>query len=253
LLCRIHHKLIDDQPNTYTIDDLKEIKFQHERWVRDSLKGYDSLKQRDDELYAALIDDWMKYVDLDNWEDLCFGILEGRGSTPCMTKEQSEKIDELSSWLFRRIWPDRYLELKAAFINFENVLRDFIKTFGENVEYWGEDIRIPKFYLREWNPPLYEKLRREYNFHMYLVEDLMLELTRAVNYICDKIRHFIDPTFRMKEGLVLAAIGATANNPFALYQSVRTEYRGAERTLMPYPGLEQFKEIRKSRDCCNEV
>lgn len=30
LLCRIHHKVIDDQPNFYTAEKLREIKEQHE-------------------------------------------------------------------------------------------------------------------------------------------------------------------------------------------------------------------------------
>lgn len=38
LLCRIHHKIIDDQPNTYTVERLKKIKATHEKWVRDSLQ-----------------------------------------------------------------------------------------------------------------------------------------------------------------------------------------------------------------------
>ena len=38
LLCRIHHKLVDDQPNTYTLEKLKTIKSTHEAWVRASLR-----------------------------------------------------------------------------------------------------------------------------------------------------------------------------------------------------------------------
>jgi hypothetical protein len=33
LLCKPHHKMIDDQPNAYTPNYLKEIKSTHERWV----------------------------------------------------------------------------------------------------------------------------------------------------------------------------------------------------------------------------
>jgi len=37
LLCRNHHKLIDDQPTEYGIERLKRIKVNHEKWVRDTL------------------------------------------------------------------------------------------------------------------------------------------------------------------------------------------------------------------------
>ncbi len=33
LLCRVHHKLIDDQPETYTSQLLQHMKVNHERWV----------------------------------------------------------------------------------------------------------------------------------------------------------------------------------------------------------------------------
>jgi tetratricopeptide (TPR) repeat protein len=34
LLCKVHHKLIDDQPNTYTVQRLLQMKAAHEKWVR---------------------------------------------------------------------------------------------------------------------------------------------------------------------------------------------------------------------------
>jgi hypothetical protein len=39
LLCRVHHKLVDDQENTYTIEYLTEIKRMHEKWVSASLSS----------------------------------------------------------------------------------------------------------------------------------------------------------------------------------------------------------------------
>jgi hypothetical protein len=37
LLCRVHHKMVDDQSETYTVEELKELRFNHERWVSVSL------------------------------------------------------------------------------------------------------------------------------------------------------------------------------------------------------------------------
>lgn len=36
LMCNVHHKVIDDQYNYYTVDRLQEMKNNHEIWVRDS-------------------------------------------------------------------------------------------------------------------------------------------------------------------------------------------------------------------------
>ena len=37
LLCRVHHKIIGDQPETFTADILGQLKANHERWIADAL------------------------------------------------------------------------------------------------------------------------------------------------------------------------------------------------------------------------
>lgn len=39
LLCNTHHKIVDDQPNTYPVELLQQMKEEQEQWVRDSLQG----------------------------------------------------------------------------------------------------------------------------------------------------------------------------------------------------------------------
>ena len=38
ILCKTHHKMVDDQFKKYSIDYLRSIKSKHEKWVADSLK-----------------------------------------------------------------------------------------------------------------------------------------------------------------------------------------------------------------------
>jgi len=37
LLCRVHHKMVDDQHETYTVEVLQKLKANHEKWVSSSL------------------------------------------------------------------------------------------------------------------------------------------------------------------------------------------------------------------------
>jgi hypothetical protein len=37
LLCRVHHKLVDDQPETFTAETLRQLKANHEKWVKERL------------------------------------------------------------------------------------------------------------------------------------------------------------------------------------------------------------------------
>jgi len=45
LLCKTHHKLVDDQANTYTVEKLKVIKHRHEKWVRETLQHATGVKR----------------------------------------------------------------------------------------------------------------------------------------------------------------------------------------------------------------
>ncbi len=51
LLCPTHHKEVDDQPNEYTIEALREIKRKHEEWVDETLEWRPGLP---DSLWARL-------------------------------------------------------------------------------------------------------------------------------------------------------------------------------------------------------
>lgn len=43
LLCRVHHKIVDDQVETYTASLLRDLKKQHEKWVSASLDGQEEV------------------------------------------------------------------------------------------------------------------------------------------------------------------------------------------------------------------
>ena len=63
-----------------------------------------------------------------------------------------EDLTLLRSWLLGRIWPGRYPSLE------------------------------------QWDPPVYKKLAAQYEYHVDIVSDLMLELTRTANLVCDEHR-----------------------------------------------------------------
>lgn len=247
LLCKVHHKLVDDQPNTYTAERLRGMKADHERRIRENLEEYDPLRQRDEEIYATYIEEWATSLDLDDWVAWSSHVL-GSGQ-PSLSVSQDRRLQELRPWLLSRVWPRRYVELEASFMNFRRVLADFVEVFHEHaVDPWGngEVLITEKFYkIREWNPPVYHRLLRRYEFHVALVQDLMLELTRAANYVCDRVRQFILPTYRLSEGVLLVESGPTMEMKWVRY---RVEYQEDERSLHPYPGLQQFLLDRANRD-----
>jgi len=244
ILCGKCHKIVDDQENTYSVEYLRKLKADHEQWVRETLGPADPVKERDEITYANIIDEWCRRTDLEHWEATGSWVLSD--GQPKVSKEDYERFEELVSWLFSRIWPNRYPELKAAFENFTRVLRDFLNTFSKYAESPRHDdsvLETEKFYKRGGlGSPHYAPLLTQFNHHVELVEDLFLELTRAVNYICDRVRETISPTFRLKEGVLIVSYGTLE------IVKARPEYEGDERTDTPYPGLEKFYVVREYRD-----
>lgn len=239
LLCKDHHKLVDDNPREYSVARLKKMKHGHEEWVRESLAGYDPEKQRHHEIYASYVEEWGCLAMVENWREWSSHVM-GCGD-PKMGKDSSEKLCELSNWIHSRVWPKRYPSLEEAFEDFRNVLVDFLETFHRHIDDRdGEVLWVSKFYqIEEWDPPRYQRLSRQWEFHVDLIFDLMFELTRAANRICDQVRETIDPMYRLREGLLMVV----ASDITGAIQ-YRAEYANES---MKYPGLEQFKLDRKDR------
>lgn len=244
LLCKVHHKLVDDQPATYTVELLHEMKNRHEHNVRSALTPLDISRQRDNEIYASYIEEWERLCHIDSWEGWTSWMLTA--DQPAMHESISESLNKARQYIFKRIWSDRYKGLEDSFENFRRVLQDLLNQFERQADKVGDWLRTRKFYqISEWNPPLYNELSKQYEDHVHLVEDLVLELTRGANYICDMVRVYLDPTYRIKDGLLVVTSGPYID---FTYRTHRALYRGEEKKGIPYPGIEGFKTIRFSRD-----
>ncbi len=160
LLCRNHHREIDEQPDTWPVERLIDIRREHEIWVREQIPGYDRVLQRDEETYAEYVEKWAIMCDLDNWAG--WGSFVLGGGQPSMTVEGNSELEELRRWLLNRIWPGRYVNLENAFQNFRMVLQDFQNTFCSYAEKQTPDdewLVTRKFYqIREWNEERYARL-----------------------------------------------------------------------------------------------
>lgn len=248
LLCRNHHGEIDRQPETWPVERLQQVKNDHEAWVREALPGYDSQKQRDDETYAGYIDQWARRCHLDTWTEWTSWPLSG--GQPSLPVTVDKDLAELRRWLLKRIWPGRYQKLEQAFGNFSRVLQDFHNVFHEHAErprHNPDTLYTKKFYkIEHWDDDLYHRLHAQYEHHVDLVQDLILELARAANLICDEIRTNLLASFRMNEGRLSIQTGPHED---LSWRETVVQYDAAERAAgSPYPGLSAFLTARAERD-----
>lgn len=247
LLCKEHHKIVDDQPNKYTVALLKKIKVDHTEWVSSNL-DIDAKKLKEDEIYASYIDKWLELADLNGWEGWSSFVLSG--GQPEIRVSKMEDLNTLNRYLVSRVWPKRYNRLEIAFHNFSRVLNDFRLVFKKYAIKENDTVdpfySTEKFYKRKFHDQkTYHELLRKYEYHVDLVQDLMLELTRAVNKICDEIRNTISPSFRLNEGAILVTSGPHMDFNF---KTCKPEYFGSNEDDIYYPSLRKFMDKRIERD-----
>jgi len=247
LLCRNHHKIVDDNPLLYSSNRLREIKRIHESWVQANVDSYNASRQRDDEYYASIVERWERDCQVDNWEAWSSWMLGG--GQPRMDPELDKSLFEFRRWIFGRVWPGRHLPLERAFQTFRVVLQDLQEIFREHVDDGKSDRTLvtKKFYkLDRWDEKLYHKLLKEFEDHVDLVQDLVLELSRAANWICDEIRNHLISSYRLTEGRIVIQYGPTLD--FQTHWRIPRYSAEELKSEIPYPGLEAFKSERVSRD-----
>lgn len=247
LLCRNCHRIVDTQEGQYNVERLHQMKREHESWVRIKLH-FDEVLQRKEEQYAHIIDEWERLAHVYEWRIWSSSVLSF--GQPSLRADVDSDLFQLRRWLISRIWPETYPKLIQAFHNFRLVLGDFQNQFREHAEPRNEGkLWTRKFYhINSWDKEMYDKLLQDYNLHVSLVQDLMLELTRSANHICECVRQLLSPTYRIEEGHLTVVSG-----PFGDLMWHETVPQYSEQELekeYPYPGLEEFLTERQHRDYC---
>jgi hypothetical protein len=130
LLCRKHHKIIDDQYNFHTVEKLLDLKKKHEEWVKVSLT-IDTDTNKEELVYATYIDEIAQAFDFEHWNDWTSWVFGGAQSINYLKLKELEK---LPSFIITRFWPNRYPELENSIFNLKEVLNDFLKVFHHHAE-----------------------------------------------------------------------------------------------------------------------
>jgi hypothetical protein len=239
LLCAHHHITIDNDVNAYPVEKLLSMKTEHELWVRRQL-NVSFVEQEILVRYGQIIDEWSDRVGLDQWQHWSRHITNPLG--PQLATETLNGLTDLGRWMLRVIWPQTLTALERSFSNFQEVLHDFVVEFNREADYVDQQTSYVSAITRRsagiYIPPGIKKHELE---QADLVVDLMFELTRAANHVCAEVRKFVDPQFYLREGALLMVVWTDSDN------YVRTEYSTEELGKL-YPGLNEFRSVRESRD-----
>ncbi len=245
ILCSNHHSdVVDKFPEKYRVTQLRKWKADHEiKYAQ--ISSSVSKQFHTKSIYAEYIDRWSELALLDGWYSWTAPIL--RAGSNCISQHVYFNYLELCSWLATRVWLGKFKHLEYAFWNFGRVASDLIFVFDKHSEAHGNMLCTDKFY-RNCSPTDWTRrqaLLKRFEFHVALVEDLVVELTRAGNLVCQRVRETVDGQFRVEQGLLLLESGMYEDMS---YRRHVVQYAKRELTKAPYPGLEKFMKIREKRD-----
>lgn len=232
LLCKIHHKQIDDQENTYTVSVLKDMKNNHIEWVNKTFNP-DINKQKDEEIFAEYIDTIEQLANFNDWVDWTYCLLGA--SFPKIKSLQFDNLILLHTYISERVYPKSNKNLVNALTIFNVVLEDFINEF----ELYKQLDNIDKdWYKTEQLYKLGAVSVEKQNLHEYMLEELIIELTKSGNYLCDQIRISIFPAYRLKQGMLLLRDAPIMGNAY-----LRLEYKNNQ----TYCGFSEIRDRTKRR------
>lgn len=239
LLCLEHHKIVDDDPGYWKVDRLLEMKATHEAWVESVTSDDEEAALAAALIYADVVQRVQAELDFDSWHLWTSWLL---APTPSIDTEALKRIEGLREWLFRRPWPNSLRDVEEAFENLRRILDDLAMVCQLGLEMDRDRRMLVPEYKKRWVDD-YDEHAEQFNWTVDLIHDLTMELTRAANLVCDRVRSRIDPLFRWEEGVVMVermGDGLHSNR-------IRPTYSAADLGDL-YPGLERFLEIRVSRD-----
>ncbi len=193
LLCRNHHKIIDDDENEWPVERLHQIKSDHEIWVETALT---EKKDTDEEWYALIINEITENFQLFSWEWLSDHVL--RGIVPDTFIEGVTAID---LYLFKAIYPHKYPDLEKSIINMMKRARQYTDHFTSNSYLDSRNFyRGKKFYKEIYPNPNYHSDLKEYNKWEVKCTRLLFNLTVALNEYADQVRKSINPDYFKLQG-----------------------------------------------------
>jgi hypothetical protein len=233
LLCSRHHTIVDQRPDEYPVHDLQQFKSRHEARVQSALGG--SANQVILETYARLVDDFGSHLTLGRWSHIVDGLTQ---ATPCLPFWAWQQLDETKDWLAGVIRTGELPPLESAFENFRLVLVDLLAAFDEgDPDASRGDGRM--LWLTRPSPWQSEKEAAKFDELAVAIANLAIELTRAGNHLCNRIRQYLSPSFRLREGALMIEIQASG--------TARPEYRTTDGD-QPYLGRASFEAAGPSRD-----
>jgi hypothetical protein len=205
LLCPTDHTVVDKDVDAWPIEKLHQLKAEHELYVEQALTNDRSLRdQADDLIYSAVIDAAMEDLGLESLSSWASMVLEPHWR---WSGELIRGIESFRLMVFRTDWPGRYPALEVALDRASFELQEAVVMFSEYAEPDGDDY-VGKKRFKEvlHEPDVYHRLYARFNRWSQIVEERILEATKALNWAREEWRREVNPMWLASTGIFVISM-----------------------------------------------
>jgi hypothetical protein len=201
LMCRIHHKIIDDHPEIYSVEKLRAVKNDHETWIDSRLSGQEKDARSAREKYSVLLAAIEQHLCLDK-ADRWLSFM-GNDQYPRIEQKFANSLFDFPTMAVRQFWPNLIPKIEASVLNLVQSIDDYTHFF---VQYssptaFPDFYTIPKFYQSsDWNEERYERQSSEWESVIAQARERALEIAKALNLLVKIMREDIVIDYRTGEG-----------------------------------------------------
>ncbi len=198
LLCRNHHKIVDDDPITWTVEKLHEIKSAHEKWVEENISKDDIAEIRNEKWFSRRVVEITNSFNLYNWDIISNQLLNGT-----VSKKLNDDLYDFYINIFRSNIPTSKKSLYDSIYDLAVRTYEFLQTYhmhsmlNNNTTCYMKD----RFYRNRgvFNPN-YDKDLHEFNKWEEKTIKLLFNITHALNIFAEQVRENLDSEYFFDEG-----------------------------------------------------
>lgn len=187
-------------------------------------------------VYVPYSDELFKKLHIDNYHSWAYHIAVS--GSPFMIESQYDEMVQAASYLKRRVEHAKFAEIDSLYKNIALLIEDYHGVFEEHIEVHHGSCYVERFYKHPIPNPNYEADLAEYERIVRLCSDLIFELTRLCNLLLTKMRER-KPDYQLDAGVLM--VDDVQEHSLYIEEEI---------SKAPYPGLNEFLNVRHNRSYC---
>jgi hypothetical protein len=198
LLCANHHTIIDQDPTSWPIELLHQIKSDHEVWVETQLADVEETETA--RYYSEMINRATENLLLDRWGWVCDNAFRS-----LLVEEFVDGINAYCEAIKRAAWPSGYDEIRDSLVNLSDRLYEYLHHYMSRALYIegtnGKPghFREDKKWKKTWREDYDEQAELSNKWERHSM-DMLSNIVVSLNELATAVREFLKPTYFLYEG-----------------------------------------------------